>query len=276
MSHRFLKLCFIIFCTLLWGCTARTTPAPVTNLSSGKTSSQQKIQQLNSGYKVKRGETLYSIAFRADMDFRELAKVNKIQAPYTIFPGQLLHFRASAQKNKKASKYPKQTHKSTVSQQKNYKKAKKQLDQPKQREYGQKHTTKKQATDIKKAADKIVWHWPVKGKVSRTFSNKDNGYKGIYIINKANTAITAAANGTVVYAGNALRGYGNLIIVKHNDDYLSAYAHNDKLLVKEKQDVKVGQKIAEMGRTDESSVGLRFEIRFRGKSVNPVKYLPKH
>ncbi|MBE0365291.1 lipoprotein NlpD [Pseudoalteromonas ulvae UL12] len=276
MSHRYLKLSFILFCTVLWGCTARTTPAPVTNLSSGKTSSQQKIQQLSSGYKVKRGETLYSIAFRADMDFRELAQVNNIQAPYTIFPGQLLHFRANTQKKKKASSYPKQTNKPTISQQKNYKKSKKQLDQPKQREYGQKHTTKKQATDIKQAADKIVWQWPVKGTVSRTFSNKDNGYKGIYIINKANTAVTAAANGTVVYAGNALRGYGNLIIVKHNDDYLSAYAHNDKLLVKEKQDVKVGQKIAEMGRTDETSIGLRFEIRFRGKSVNPVKYLPKH
>ena len=87
-------------------------------------------------------------------------------------------------------------------------------------------------------------------------------------------AVVAAAQGTVVYAGNALRGYGNLIILKHNDDYLSAYAHNSKLLVKEKQDVKAGQKIAEIGSSDSDVTALRFEIRYRGQAVNPEKYLP--
>lgn len=85
----------------------------------------------------------------------------------------------------------------------------------------------------------------------------------------------AAADGRVVYAGNALRGYGNLIIIKHNEDYLSAYAHNDALRVTEQQVVKAGQKIADMGSSESSDVRLHFEIRHRGQSVNPLRYLPK-
>ena len=85
----------------------------------------------------------------------------------------------------------------------------------------------------------------------------------------------ATADGKVVYAGDALQGYGQLVIVKHNDDYLSAYAHNDRILVKEQQVVKAGQVIAKMGDTDAERVMLHFEVRFRGKSVNPMKYLPK-
>ena len=87
--------------------------------------------------------------------------------------------------------------------------------------------------------------------------------------------VKAAADGKVVYAGSALSGYGQLVIVKHNDDYLSAYAHNDKILVKEKQLVKTGDVIASMGDTDAQRVMLHFEVRFRGKSVDPLKYLPK-
>jgi len=120
----------------------------------------------------------------------------------------------------------------------------------------------------------LSWFWPAKGKIIQRFSNKENGYKGLQIANKKGTAVFAAAQGTVVYAGSALRGYGNLIILKHNDDYLSAYAHNSKLLVKEKQIVKAGQKIAEIGNSESSVTALRFEIRYRGKAVNPAKYLP--
>ena len=95
-----------------------------------------------------------------------------------------------------------------------------------------------------KSSSKVKWFWPAKGKVTKRFSNKENGYKGLQITNRTGASVLAAAQGTVVYAGNALRGYGNLIILKHNDDYLSAYAHNSKLLVREKQKVKAGQKIA--------------------------------
>ncbi|SPZ21773.1 Murein hydrolase activator NlpD precursor [Providencia rettgeri] len=107
------------------------------------------------------------------------------------------------------------------------------------------------------------------------FSDAQGGNKGVDIAGSRGQAVLAAAPGKVVYAGNALRGYGNLIIIKHNDDYLSAYAHNDTLLVRDQQDVTAGQKIATMGSTGTSSVRLHFEIRYKGKSVNPLRYLPQ-
>ena len=119
------------------------------------------------------------------------------------------------------------------------------------------------------------WSWPAKGKVIEGFSNTKQGNKGINIAGKRGDSVRSTAKGKVVYAGNALRGYGQLIIIKHNDDYLSAYAHNDSILVKEKQLVKAGQIIAKMGDTDADRIMLHFEVRFRGKSVNPMKYLSK-
>ncbi len=110
---------------------------------------------------------------------------------------------------------------------------------------------------------------------SRTSLPLRGGNKGIDIAGSKGQAIIATADGRVVYAGNALRGYGNLIIIKHNDDYLSAYAHNDTMLVREQQEVKAGQKIATMGSTGTSSTRLHFEIRYKGKSVNPLQYLPQ-
>lgn len=118
------------------------------------------------------------------------------------------------------------------------------------------------------------WLWPTKGRIIAKFSTGDQGNKGIDIAGQRGQDIISTAKGTVVYAGNALRGYGNLIIIKHNDDYLSAYAHNEALFVKEGQNVTAGQKIASMGSSSTSSVRLHFEIRFRGKSVNPQRYLP--
>ena len=115
----------------------------------------------------------------------------------------------------------------------------------------------------------------MKGKVIGTFSAKEQGNKGIKIAGNRGDAIKAAASGRVVYAGSALRGYGNLVIIKHSDDFLSAYAHADKILVKEKQVVNAGQTVAKMGSTGTNRVMLHFEIRYHGKSVNPLKYLPK-
>ncbi|WP_025474356.1 murein hydrolase activator NlpD, partial [Yersinia pestis] len=119
------------------------------------------------------------------------------------------------------------------------------------------------------------WRWPTDGKTIDSFSASEGGNKGIDIAGSRGQPILATASGRVVYAGNALRGYGNLIIIKHNDDYLSAYAHNDTMLVREQQEVKAGQKIATMGSTGTSSVRLHFEIRYKGKSVNPLRYLPQ-
>ncbi|PJG84300.1 murein hydrolase activator NlpD [Conservatibacter flavescens] len=125
------------------------------------------------------------------------------------------------------------------------------------------------------AASNIAWRWPASGKIIQGFSNTDGGNKGIDIGGSRGQAVNAAAAGTVVYAGNALRGYGNLIIIKHNDDYLSAYAHNESILVKEQQQVKSGQQIAKMGSSGTNGVKLHFEIRYKGKSVDPIRYLPR-
>jgi lipoprotein YgeR len=114
--------------------------------------------------------------------------------------------------------------------------------------------------------------WPVRGSVIRGFDGQ--GSKGIDIAGQPGTQVVAAAAGTVVYAGNGLRGYGNLLIVKHNADFLTAYAHNRALLVKEGQSVTQGQPIAEMGDSDTDRVMLHFELRYKGNSIDPSRYLP--
>ena len=274
MSRQLTVYVTLFLSILLFGCTSREAPAPVSSLDNKVKPATRKVNISGSKYLVKKGDTLYSIAFSAQQDFRTLAKINDIPAPYTIFPGQSISLTKSAQKSKKTKKYTNSSKKSTVYIQKNNKKLKKGLDQPKQREYVQKQANKIISEKKRNSNAKVVWGWPAKGKVTKRFSNKENGFKGLQITNKQGASVLAAAHGTVVYAGNALRGYGNLIILKHNDDYLSAYAHNSKLLVKEKQEVKAGQKIAEMGSSDSSVTALRFEIRYRGQAVNPAKYLP--
>jgi lipoprotein NlpD len=119
----------------------------------------------------------------------------------------------------------------------------------------------------------VDWMWPVKGKVLSPFTE---AAKGVDIGGRKGAPVLAAASGRVVYAGSGLRGYGKLVIIKHNDTRLSAYAHNETLLVKEQQDVKRGQKIAEMGATDSDQVKLHFEVRRQGKPVDPAKLLPPH
>ncbi len=119
------------------------------------------------------------------------------------------------------------------------------------------------------------WQWPATGRVVRGFSSAEGGNKGIDIAGSKGQDVRAAAAGKVVYAGNALEGYGNLIIIKHDDDFLSAYAHNDSIKVEEQDTVKAGERIATMGSTGTSSNKLHFEIRYKGKSVDPTRYLPK-
>jgi lipoprotein NlpD len=120
--------------------------------------------------------------------------------------------------------------------------------------------------------EELNWIWPAKGSVIGEFDESKN--KGVDIAGAAGDPVLASADGKVVYAGAGLRGYGNLIILKHNNTYLTAYAHNQSLLVKEDQVVKKGQKIAEMGNSDTDKVKLHFEVRRQGKPVDPLKYLP--
>ncbi|MBE0369430.1 lipoprotein NlpD [Pseudoalteromonas aurantia 208] len=267
----------ILFLVILFlsACSTNHKPAPVTNLSSGKTSSKHKIHIKNNQYKVRKGDTLFSIAFSANKDVRAVAKINNITPPYLIYPGQKIYLENSKNKNKKVKKHAVKVVNSKINIQKSNKQQKKELDKPKQREYVQKEQKSSVKVPKQMISKKVQWRKPVIGKVIKRFSVKENGYKGLLIANKHGTPVRAAAAGTVVYAGSALRGYGNLIILKHNDDYLSAYAHNSKLWVKEQQTVKVGQRIADIGNTDATETALRFEIRYRGQAVNPLRFLPK-
>ncbi|WP_408618231.1 peptidoglycan DD-metalloendopeptidase family protein [Celerinatantimonas sp. YJH-8] len=208
------------------------------------------------------------------MSIQQVAAINHLQKPYTIYPGQRirLHWPAS----KTAIKTPPSSVKTTKKREPVEIKNRSRLVSRKSNEYAKRALEKKTLEKNSRGATISHWMWPTTGRLISGFSSRVTGNKGIDIAGKRNQAIHSAAAGRVVYAGNALRGYGNLIIIKHNDDYLSAYAHNSRILVKEHQTVKAGQHIADMGETGTVSVRLHFEIRYKGKSVDPLRYLPKH
>lgn len=137
-------------------------------------------------------------------------------------------------------------------------------------------TTAAKSAEPGKSENKVeglIWIWPAAGKITEPFNESRN--KGLDIAGRSGDAVSAASDGRVVYSGNGLRGYGNLVVVRHNADYSSVYAHNQKILVSEGQDVKRGQKIAEIGATDADQPKLHFEVRYQGKPVDPVKFLPE-
>jgi len=285
-------ICYILVFVTLFACSSRKSPAPVVSVyGSAPLKERVKSSIKGSEYKVKAGETLYSIAWRANSDVRQIAQLNKLSPPYNIYPNQKLILAPSVKaKAKVKGKTTKASHTKHPSKKQNKssshtsaKGAKKTLASTKKQAYGKNINTKKTVrNDLSKDSSKTTfsqkishWQWPVKGKVITRFSSKTQGNKGIDITGRRGTKIRAAAAGKVVYAGSALRGYGKLIIIKHNDDYLSAYAHNDTILVKELQYVKAGDIVAKMGDTAAQRVMLHFEVRFRGNSVDPLKYLPK-
>ncbi|EIW9477347.1 MULTISPECIES: murein hydrolase activator NlpD [Klebsiella] len=263
-----------------------------------------------STYTVKRGDTLFYIAWVTGNDFRDLAERNNVPAPYALNVGQVLQVgnsagqpitgenpvsQASAQASGGATATTTSAQKSTAvvasqptitySESSGEQSATKMLPNNKPATTtttvapvtapSTVSTTQPTASSTSTSSPISSWRWPTDGKVIENFSGAEGGNKGIDIAGSKGQAIVATADGRVVYAGNALRGYGNLIIIKHNDDYLSAYAHNDTMLVREQQEVKAGQKIATMGSTGTSSTRLHFEIRYKGKSVNPLQYLPQ-
>ncbi|MDO6620457.1 peptidoglycan DD-metalloendopeptidase family protein [Shewanella sp. 6_MG-2023] len=286
------------------GCSFQAhNPAPVTSISSNAGQKFNKGSITSGSYKVKRGDTLYSISWGAGQDFNKIAQYNGLKAPYTIYPGQTLKLtkpqrtkpaakpaakpapKPVAVANTKSKPANKTVAKQTSAQKKpatttNQNSTKKELDHKAKPAYSVKTTQDKTVQIAKKSVstlpDKVSqWNWPTKGKIVGYFSSTQQGNQGIKIAGSRGDIIKAAADGRVVYAGNALRGYGNLVIIKHNDDYLSAYAHADAILVKEKQYVNAGQTVAKMGSTGTNQVMLHFEIRLHGKSVNPLNYLPK-
>ena len=215
-------------------------PAPKTSVS---TRGEQQSGGNSKWIKARKGDSLYTLSKRSNVSIARLAQLNQLKKPYVIQPGQTIYIKplpgSSSAKGRKtnAKKTP-----------------------------GSKASAMSWPRSVR-------WVSPAKGKVIKKFSRQGNGPKGIDIAGKMGNSVFAAADGKVVYSGNSLISYGNLIIIKHNKTYLSAYAYNRKLLVKEGVEVKAGQRIAEMGRKDKLSPRLHFEIRKNGKSVDPLKYL---
>ncbi len=205
---------------------------------------------------VLKGETLYSIAFRHGLDYKKIARWNRIRSPYTIYAGQRLKLSPSQVTSKTYQ-------------------AKKKTSSTKKVLTKQKPSAKSTVSKPASIPIKHDWSWPTKGVVIRTYSPRSGGNKGIDIGGKIGQPVLAASSGKVVYSGNGLASYGNLIIIKHSEQFISAYAHNKKLFVKEGGEVKRGEKIAELGNTGTSEAKLHFEIRYKGKPVDPIKYLPK-
>ncbi len=213
-------------------------------------------------HRVSVGETLYSIAWRYSIDYKTLARHNGISEDYTIYPGQLL--RLDVHNAKRAAK-PQKKPVNTAS-----------LPRRPQSTRAINKTVKspsKKGSQI--YSDQLRWRWPAKGKLLATFSSKNGLNKGIDIAGKLGEPVSSAGPGYVVYAGSGLRGYGKLLIIKHNEKFLSAYAHNRRLLVGEGDAVKAGQKIAEIGSSGTDRNKLHFEIRREGKPIDPLRYLPK-
>lgn len=234
---------------------------------SGFVSVDEKFD-VNTGYTgthtVQRGETLYSIAWRYGADYKELAGANSIYYPYTIYPGQQISIGArSAVVASSATARPLPTKTLTPPPK---------LDRPVVTKPVRSLPVVPPSAPVEGDPS---WIWPANGQVIAKFSSTQPVNKGIDIAGSMGEPVLAAAAGTVVYAGNGLLGYGNLVIVKHNDRFLSAYAHNSKLLVQENQEVKVSQPIAEIGSSGTDKTKLHFEIRLDGKPVDPLTYLPR-
>lgn len=340
----------VLIALLTWALGAcSTTPAPVIDRLPNKSSTAKaatpasKQSAKTSGSKingdwrpdthtVKKGDTLFSIGLEYGYDYKEIAQINDISAPYIIRIGQVLKLgnlqdKTASNDNKVAqenadgvitypinndsavtvSSTPATPRVVALSEPKAIREPysdealKKPLPaatkaeevktvaskpataatttkpdtaqadakiEPKADSKAEPKSDSKTNSDV---ADNLGWAWPTKGKVIASFN--DAGNKGIDIAGSMGQAIVATAPGKVIYSGSDLRGYGKLVIIKHNATYLSVYAHNSQILVKEGQQVSRGQKIAEMGNTDSSTVKLHFEIRQQGKSVDPAKFL---
>ena len=214
-------------------------------------------------YQIQPGDTLYSIAWEFGFDYRQLARWNHIQPPYKIITATRLRLSAPAKDRTKIVK-------------KIQSKTGLLANRPKLAQPTKPRTTRSQPTrKLPPATEKIIWKWPTKGVVDETYSAKLGHNRGLNITGRSGQPISAAAAGTVVYAGSGLKAYGKMVIIKHSEKFLSAYAHNQTMSVTEGQWVKTGQKIAQMGRNSAGKTILHFEIRSNGKPTDPAKLLPK-
>ena len=302
-----------VFAFLVSGCASTKTSAPVVERASAAQKSAVTAKRDSDWrpqtYTVQKGDTLYGIALEHGFDYKEVAEWNGIAPPYIIRIGQSVKFNAVPQEvvvtplktvagvearpagedpllktQPKAVKQPnvqpgdpdplraKPRAESPVEPAEKLTAAKAESrDKPAPTE----STAEKKDSTSVEDDERVEWNWPATGKVLAPFNEASSSGKGLDIGGKSGQPVLAAGPGKVVYSGNGLRGYGKLVIIKHNKTYLSAYAHNHKILVKEGQSVARGQKIAEMGDSDADQVKLHFEIRRFGKPVDPIKYLPQ-
>ncbi|WP_339339601.1 peptidoglycan DD-metalloendopeptidase family protein [uncultured Oceanicoccus sp.] len=254
------KSSIFISLLLLTGCFGGGNYAPVVER-------QERVSVVPASHKVRRGESLYSIAWLYRLDVRKLASTNGIKPPYTIYPNQKIRLKGSASNQRGASNKRQTVTSVTPSKPAKTSTAK-----------SRSNTSTKalsSSTALNRNTHPFRWRWPAKGKIIRGYSKKNAVRKGIDLQGKLGDSVHAANSGKVVYSGSGLVGYGNLLIIKHNEHYLSAYGHNSQLLVKEGELVKVGQKIAKFGDTGTDKVKLHFEIRRDGKPINPLGLLPK-
>ncbi len=252
---------FLLTLTLSLSACSGHTLAPVSEHSTGIRSPESEYR------KVLVGDTLYSIAWESGRDYRELAEWNAIQPPFTIKVGQNLRLfpptKSANNRTATTNPVPPRSVKTPATTTAKTQATPKTPTQP------------SHASTTKKPAPKqTVWIWPAEGSILSRYTAFGSN-KGIDIGGRKGQPIKAAAAGQVVYQGSGLRGYGKLIIVKHDADFLSAYAHCDKVFVAEGSMLKRGQKIAEMGNSGTDQVKLHFEIRYRGAPVDPQDYLPR-
>jgi lipoprotein NlpD len=245
----------VVMAVIAAGCSTSTTQtAPIA--STKPVQAAKKIDP-QGAYIVQPGDTLYSVAWEFGIDYRDIIDNNKLRSPYTLHTGEHLKLVKPSHTSPAGLGNPTVNYNHLPA---NY--ASKNIPVTKNK------TVAKATTTTPK------WIWPTQGKISKSYSvNSAHPNKGINIVGKAGQPIVAAASGEVVYSGNGIPGYGNLIIIKHNALYLTAYAQNEKNLVKEGQKIKQGQKIAKMGTSKNKQAELHFEIRYAGKPVNPQKYL---
>lgn len=269
-----------IFSFLLCSC-ASDNYAPVSNFHAKFAHHESNAlffssQPAKGYYIVHSGDTLYSVAFRHGMDYRVLARKNHLQSPYAVKVGQKLWIGRARHAPLSPEIAPGSSGglQGTTDASNTF-----MVIHPEQT--GENDTNVANNNNPQFIVDNALgsrqgaWRWPTEGKIVSRFAPA-NGQKGVNIVNQAGTPIFATAPGSVVYVGQGLEGYGKLIMIKHNSEYLSAYAHNAQVFVREGEHVNAGEKIATMGDTGTSRVMLHFEIRKAGRPIDPLRLLPHH
>jgi lipoprotein NlpD len=276
MKKSFYITMILVF-SFLWGCTV-PAPAPVVSRSVDMEKKPAEAYYIKrdslvdgSFYIVEKGETLYGIALAFGQNWRDIAAWNDLNDPNRIKQGQRLRVLPL---NRSKSAVPIPLRATTVKPPDNRVEIEQNTGKDEQLVGENENLSENLALEDEEPITRALgWAWPANGQVIEKFT--DSNSKGISIAGLAGEDIYAVSDGKVVYSGNGLRGYGNLIIVKHAGEFITAYAHNKSIFVKEGEDVSKGQKIAEMGMSETNRPKLLFEVRKGGKPLDPLKYLPQ-